>query len=117
MSLNGPASNAATSSQGLVSQESSSITLALTNLSETLQKKNSDYRLGSEFSNFYFAADVAGISPTDVAMSQIGIKIGRIKGLAGKKDEDINYESLLDSYKDLAGYAVLLYGMMLERTG
>ena len=90
------------------------ITLAMNNLADILATKNSDYKLNSEFSNFYFAADVAGISASDVMLAQIGIKIGRIKGLTSDPLKDVNYESLLDTYQDLAGYAILLYALKLK---
>jgi len=129
MSQSYPVSNAATSSREQASpewlsdnpptvkyEEWSNIGLALDNLKRTLQTKNSDYKLNSEFSNFYFAADVAGTSAHDVILGQIGIKIGRIKGLLQKNGDDINHEALLDSYQDLAGYAIILYALKLKET-
>lgn len=95
-------------------EEWSNIGLALDNLKRTLQTKNNDYKLNSEFSNFYFAADIAGTSAHDVILGQIGIKIGRIKGLLQKNGDDINHEALLDSYQDLAGYAIILYALKLK---
>lgn len=126
MSQSYPASNAPTSSkvQALPAwssdepeiETSSHVQLALYELSKTLTSKNNDYRLTtSEFSNFYYAYDVSGVLPADIITAQIGIKLGRIRGLKSKPNEDINYESLLDSYKDLAGYAILLYALELER--
>lgn len=122
MSQSYPVSNAPTSlpepeSLGLSSAKwdgESCIELALSLLKETLRSKNADYRIGSEFSNFYFSADVAGIAPGDVMMAQIGIKLGRIKGILSTTDRDINHEALIDTYKDLAGYAVLLYALKLK---
>jgi len=98
-------------------EEWSNIGRALDNLKRTLQAKNNDYRVDSnEFSNFYFAADVADIDPSSVMLAQIGIKIGRIKGLTSAEPEgrDVNYEALLDSYQDLAGYAIILYALKLK---
>ncbi|ATW69410.1 hypothetical protein SEA_OLICIOUS_53 [Streptomyces phage Olicious] len=79
-----------------------------------MQRKNSDYKVtSSEFSNFHFAADMAGLSARDVMMAQIGIKLGRLRGLTdGSKD--VNYEALEDTVMDLAGYAVILYAYHLE---
>lgn len=122
MSQNYPASSAATSYKEPTSLASSSwdgescIQLALQKLTETLVSKNNDYKLGSEFSNFYFASSISDVLPQDVVMSQIGIKIGRIKGLLQKNGDDVNYESLLDSYQDLAGYAIILYALKLKET-
>jgi hypothetical protein len=78
-------------------------------LEATLQSKNEDYRIDSEFSNFEFAADVAGLLPEDVLTIQVGIKLGRLKGL----QEDPNNESRLDTLKDLAGYAIIFYAHAL----
>lgn len=90
------------------------IETALTELGAVLKRKNSDYKVtSSEFSNFHYAADVAGISTRDAMLTQIGIKLGRLKGLtrSGKNPE---WESIEDTAKDLAGYAVILYAYYLE---
>lgn len=79
-------------------------------LETTLQSKNQDYRIDGEFSNFEFAADVAGLLPVDVLTIQVGIKLGRLKGL----QEEPNNESRLDTLKDLAGYAIILYAHALS---
>lgn len=100
-----------------VLNETSAITSAIEILAATLESKNADYKIDDEFSNFTFAADAAGIKPSDVLMGQIGIKIGRIKGLKKDPFKDINYEALLDSYQDLAGYAIILYAMKLKDLG
>lgn len=82
---------------------------ALMELEQTLTQKNDDYRVTEgEFSNFYFASDISGVSARDIILAQIGIKIGRIRGLLNGLNTDINFESLEDSIKDLAGYAVIL---------
>ncbi|UVD39718.1 hypothetical protein SEA_ROSEPHARIE_54 [Streptomyces phage RosePharie] len=79
-----------------------------------MQRKNSDYKVtSSEFSNFHYAADVAGISTRDAILTQIGIKLGRLKGLT-QKGQDPNWESIEDTTMDLAGYAVILYAYHLE---
>lgn len=113
MSITSPASSAGTSSS---EQESppSAIEMALEELGSVLKRKNSDYKVtSSEFSNFHYAADVAGISTRDAILTQIGIKLGRLKGLtqSGKNPE---WESIEDTAKDLAGYAVILYAYYLE---
>lgn len=98
------------SSLSTPSDDYSDIGTAIAELHEILVKKNEDYRVTSgEFSNFHFAGDVSGMSVHDVMMAQIGIKIGRIKGLKNGLSRDTNFESLEDSIRDLAGYAVLLY--------
>ena len=112
-SIMSPASSAGTSSSVLVSAPSS-IETALANLGSVLQRKNSDYKVtSSEFSNFHYAADVAGVSTREAILTQIGIKLGRLKGLT-QKDQDPNWESIEDTTMDLAGYAVILYAYYLK---
>lgn len=84
---------------------------AINSLTATLASKNSDYKIDGEFSNFEFAGQVAGIHPIDVIGTQIGIKLGRLKGLA----ENPNNEARLDTVKDLAGYAIILYAYSLAQ--
>lgn len=90
--------------------ENSWIGQAVYNLSRTLDSKNEDYRIDGEFSNFEYAAELAGLNVTDVMLTQLGIKLGRLKGLA----DDPNNESRLDTVKDLAGYAILFYAYSLR---
>lgn len=80
---------------------------ATKDLAETLSAKNADYRISGEFSNFEFAAKVVGdwVDAADIIKAQIGIKLGRLEGLP----QDPNNESRLDTLKDLAGYAIILY--------
>lgn len=112
-STTNPASSAGTSSSGLKSP-ASSIETALANLGSVLQRKNSDYKVtSSEFSNFHFAADMAGLSAQDVMLAQIGIKLGRLRGLLDTS-KDVNYEAIEDTVMDLAGYAVILYAYQIE---
>jgi hypothetical protein len=88
------------------------ISRALKSLILTLKSKNDDYKIDGEFSNFEYAADVvSGVSPEVVMLTQLGIKLGRLQGLP----EDPNNESRLDTYKDLAGYAVILYAYALKQ--
>ncbi len=108
-----PVSNAATFSSD-PGFGSSFIDQALANLSDVLGRKNSDYKVtSSEFSNFHFAADVAGLNARDVMIAQIGIKLGRLHGLL-KSGKDPEWESVEDTTKDLAGYAIILYAYHLE---
>lgn len=85
---------------------------AIEDLSVTLSGKNHDYKIDGEFSNFEFAANVADLLVEDVMLTQIGIKLGRLKGLA---DAPYN-EGKLDTYKDLAGYAIILYAYALKES-
>lgn len=90
------------------------IETALEELGAVLKRKNSDYKLDGEFSNFEFAGEAAGIPPRRVMMAQIGIKLGRIQGILSSA-RTIENESLMDSFKDLAGYAVILYAYELSK--
>lgn len=83
---------------------------ALISLEHTLSNKNHDYKIDGEFSNFEYASEISGMDVIPVMLTQIGIKLGRLKGLP----EDVRNESKLDTYKDLAGYAVILYGYALK---
>lgn len=85
---------------------------ALVELRSTLLDRNENYKIDGEFSNFEFAATIAGIDPLDVMMSQTAIKLGRIKGLWSK--ERVDNDALLDSYKDLAGYSVIMFAYALQ---
>lgn len=91
------------------------IALALTDLDAILAKKKSDYSTGDDFWNFEFAADTMGgdASPSDVMRALIGIKLGRIQNLLAEGSDPEN-ESLLDSFRDLAGYAIILYAYWKE---
>lgn len=79
-------------------------------LSETLSSKNQDYRIDGEFSNFEYAAQLAALSTDRVILAQVGIKLGRLEGLQSTP----NNESRLDTLKDLAGYAIILYAHALS---
>lgn len=87
------------------------IELALKDLQETLASKNHDYKIDGEFSNFEYAAELSGSDVLGVMMTQIGIKLGRLKGLP----EEVYNEPRIDTYKDLAGYAVILYAYIISQ--
>jgi hypothetical protein len=84
---------------------------ALKDLSRTLAEKNHDYKIDGEFSNFEYAAELSGSDVLGVMMTQIGIKLGRLKGLP----EEVYNEPKIDTYKDLAGYAVILYAYVMSQ--
>lgn len=87
---------------------------ALVELQSVLVERNRDYKIDSEFSNFEFAGSISGVETVDVILSQLSIKLGRIKGLRGKAPSENNQLALLDSYKDLAGYATILFAYALS---
>lgn len=103
--FNAPTSSSEQRLDESLSSDDSFITAALDSLDRTLQAKNKDYRIEGEFSNFEFAAEVAEVEVVEVMLTQIAIKLGRLKGLP----DDPHNESRLDTIKDLAGYAVILY--------
>lgn len=80
-------------------------------LAKTLDSKNSDYRIGGEFSNFEQAAKFADIDVLEVMLAQIGIKFTRIQGLTGTASE-LRNESVKDSLLDLAGYAIIAHAYL-----
>jgi hypothetical protein len=83
----------------------------------TLANKNADYRIDGEFSNFEQAAKAVTqltgslVDTEDAIALQIGIKMGRLEGLP----RDPRNESRLDTYKDLAGYAIILYAYAMSQ--
>lgn len=83
----------------------SSLSLALDDMKDILAGKNEDYRVDGEFSNFEFAARVAGVSTETVMIVQIAIKLGR---LMGQSKAGYNNEGKSDTIQDLAGYANIL---------
>lgn len=85
---------------------------ALKDLDETLVQRNKAYKIDGEFSNFEFAASLAGLAPLDVIMSQTAIKLGRIKGQM--RNGESSFDSMLDSYRDLAGYATIMFAYVLR---
>lgn len=81
-------------------------------LVQTLAGKNRDYAGGAgEFYNFEQAAEFANVTMIDVVNAQIAIKLTRIKNL---KIGQATYESVRDSYLDLAGYAVIAHAMLSD---
>lgn len=87
---------------------------ALEDLSHNLASKNEDYRIDGEFSNFEHTAALVDTTPENVMLTQIGIKLGRLNGLR-RSGATPNNESLLDTYHDLAGYAVILYAYVMSQ--
>ncbi|QIA28855.1 hypothetical protein [Streptomyces phage JXY1] len=67
------------------------IETALMDLGVTLQQKNSDYKIDGEFSNFEYAAEIAGTDTLGAIMTQIGIKLGRLKGLPEEHTSQAGY--------------------------
>jgi len=129
-SLPSPVSSAPTSSNTQRSEESLSynenpfsedgptwIMKAMHDLGLTLANKNADYRIDGEFSNFEQAAKAVTqltgslVDTEDAIALQIGIKMGRLEGLP----RDPRNESRLDTYKDLAGYAIILYAYAMSQ--
>ena len=87
---------------------------AMTELGKVLASKRGDYSSSGEFENFTSTADAVGtIEPEDVLLTQVAIKLGRIRSLRTQVTGP-NNESLKDSYRDLAGYAVLAFAHVLS---
>jgi hypothetical protein len=118
-SLTNPVSSALTSSNtqrlegSLSSDPNSWIEVAVYELLATLASKNQDYRIDGEFSNFEHTAALVDTTPENVMLTQVGIKIGRLNGLR-RSGATPNHEGLLDTCKDLAGYAIILYAYAMS---
>jgi hypothetical protein len=97
--------------ESLSADPNSWIDAAIEDLRHTLSEKNHDYKIDGEFSNFEYAAELSGSDVLGVMMTQIGIKLGRLKGLP----EEVYNEPKIDTYKDLAGYAVILYAYVMSQ--
>lgn len=95
---------------------SSYIEDSVKHLAEILVGKNDDYTAGQgEFFNFEKAAEIAGITTLHAITSQIGIKVTRIQSLM-KGGGEAN-EPLVDSYLDLAGYAIIAHAYLKSIEG
>ena len=70
-------------------------------------RKAADYANEDPYSNFRLAAKIAGTSVERVLMTLIGVKVARLAELTGKGKEP-NYESVLDTKRDLCVYSALL---------
>jgi hypothetical protein len=82
----------------------------------THESKGHDYaEADNPYSNFEFAAMVAGITVDQVFDTLIGIKIARLKVLGTAKEP--KHESLADTRKDLAVYAALKASYPIWKSG
>jgi len=84
-------------------------------LLDLLKKKNNDYAEDDNcFSNFEYCADKADISVDNVFMVFLAVKLARLKELlSGKETKN---ESIIDTLKDMANYAVL-FSLYLNNKG
>ena len=75
-------------------------------MQEIVESKAHDYAKDDNvFSNFEFAADVAGVTVEQEFAVMIGTKVARLRELLGNKTP--NNESIDDTLLDLANYAAL----------
>ena len=73
---------------------------------EILLSKGDDYSGDDRLSNFKKVAQMVNVSPEQVALTLIGVKVARLgELLSGKEPKN---ESIKDSVVDLANYTVLL---------
>jgi hypothetical protein len=69
-------------------------------------KKSNDYAQNNDYySNFKFAAFVAGVTVDQVFRVMLGIKLARLKEL--KSGKTPNFESIQDTILDLANYGCI----------
>ena len=79
----------------------------LDDLEKLLTSKGKDYSgQESTFKSFYRQAEITGFSVHNVFMLLIGLKISRLINLYETLEEP-QFESVEDSWRDLAGYIVL----------
>ena len=82
---------------------------------ETNRKKRADYASDDDmFLNFRRNAemmDLEGFDALEDCLSMVSRKFGRIVNL---RDREPSNETVVDSYLDLAVYAILAYGLALE---
>lgn len=72
-----------------------------------MEGKNDDYAKASDpYSNFRFAGQAAGISPAQVMLALIGVKLARIENIIHAPT--VNNESLEDSIVDAINYIGIL---------
>lgn len=78
----------------------------LEKITEIHNKKSNDYAEDNDYySNFKFAAFVAGVTVDQVFRVMLGIKLARLKEL--KKGKTPNFESIEDTIIDLANYSCI----------
>lgn len=74
---------------------------------ETVTAKAADYAASDNvFENFEIASDIAGITVDQQFLSLIGTKVARLRNLING-GQAANFESIEDSFIDLANYAAL----------
>jgi hypothetical protein len=89
---------------------------ALFELVQILGSKGHDYSLDSDqFSNFRDTANHMDLEIYQVAEMFMVTKLSRLKALRHRRTLP-EHESVEDTYKDLAAYAVLAYAMYLWQT-
>jgi len=77
------------------------------------RQKNNDYSSAGEFDNFEITAKATGLSVEMVILVQIANKIARLNAL-NKTGKQPNFESLEDTWKDLATYSTIGYSYFLK---
>ena len=86
----------------------------LDEMQDIVESKAHDYAKDDNvFSNFEFAADVAGVTVQQEFMVMIGTKVARLREIGGGKAP--NNESFEDSLLDLANYAALLVAYLRQK--
>lgn len=87
---------------------------AIAEIQTTHDKKNQDYATDENpYSNFELAAQIAGVEPIEVFKTLIGVKLARLVELEAK-GKTPNFESIEDTWKDLAVYAAMGYSYQLQ---
>lgn len=92
---------------------------ALLLVRDTLTRKDADYAGTTDetdvFDNFTFAADFAGDNDTEMSFRHdLGKKVRRLRNIFREKRNPFN-EQLIESLKDLAGYAILYMAYLMMK--
>jgi len=89
----------------------------MTDLLETLRRKNSDYCGGEDdaFANFK-VSEKLGLADAEVGLLiRMVDKIQRVRSFLSKGKLEVQTESVQDAIRDIMGYSLLLLGMLEER--
>lgn len=87
----------------------------LIDIADLARRKRADYANDhNPYANFDLNAahmEMPGYTPLEDCKSMVFRKLGRINNLRGRPPQN---ETVEDSYRDLAGYAILLYGLFIR---
>ncbi len=80
-----------------------------------VERKNADYSYGEDFFKNFRQMEDIGISADVGILVRMGDKWERLKNFYRKGKYDVSEETILDTLKDLIGYAAIMYVWHKER--